>query len=103
MATNPVVERDKRTVQTACIADCTVSVCAANGLKSSQRSGSGESLRLCQKFSFSLKDFIAADLQTPLFLLSNKRVLTLCGFFQARLLRILHVIVCNTAVTHLSQ
>jgi hypothetical protein len=38
-----------------------------------------------------------------LFLLSNKRVLASCGLFQARLLQILHVIVCNTAVTHLSQ
>ena len=81
LATNPVVEKDKRTVQTVCVADCTVSVCAADGLKSSERSGSGESLRLYQKFSFSLKDFIAADLQTPLFLLSNKRVLVSRGVF----------------------
>ena len=45
VTTKPVVERDKRTVQTVCAADCTVSVCAGDGLESSERLGEGESLR----------------------------------------------------------
>lgn len=100
---NQSLQGVKRTVQTVCVADCTVSVCAADGLEPSERAGSGESLRLYYKFSFLMKVFVAADLQTPLFLLSNKRVLASGSSFRPRLLRNLNVIVCNTAVTHLSQ
>jgi hypothetical protein len=103
VATNSVVKREKRTVQTVCAADCTVSVCAADGLEWSERLEHSESLRLYEAFSFSLKDFIVADLQIPLFLLSNEGVSVPYRLFPTRLLRILNVIVCNTTVTHLSQ
>src|SRR5471032_1781240 len=70
-ATKPVVERDERTVQTVCAADCTVSVYAADGLEQSERLEPCESLRHYLIFSFSLKDFIAGDFQIPLFPLSK--------------------------------